>query len=172
MTIRPNVSPQNRELGIFALLRAEHYAIIHLLEQVSSTPMESQRQILFAQLHLSLLPHLKAEEETLYPRLQHRDTTRDVALEGEQEHRIITLLLGELQSMVTHGDIWMAKFKVFQSNVYHHLDQEEGTMIAEAAAVLSLDETRDIARTYRMSRDRHLRKLRAALRKPSTKEPT
>lgn len=170
MTARTNARRPNRELGIFALLRAEHYRIIHLMERISATEAEAERQVLFGELHQALLPHLRAEEEALYPRLQHTPATRSAGLEGEQEHRIINLLLSELQHMATHGDTWMAKFKVFEANMYHHIDQEEGSMFADAAAVLSPEETQDIAKTYRTVRDANLRELRALTRKKPTKE--
>ncbi len=148
--------------AIFDLLRTEHREVASLMEAIAATEENGaeDRPALFGRLYKALLPHARAEEETLYARIREEDATRDIALEGVQEHRVVSLLLGELNEMATHGETWMAKFKVLKENVDHHVKEEEGEMFPKARKVLSAREQEEITTAYREARQRHLATLR------------
>lgn len=143
-------------VGIFAILKAEHRTVLALMEKILNHDTEAEREATFETLYRALHPHAKGEEETLYARLMAVEPSREIALEGVQEHRVVATLLAELRAMTTHGDTWLAKFKVLKENVEHHVEEEQDEMFAKARQVLSQAEDKVIAKAYEAARDRHL----------------
>lgn len=146
---------------IFDVLRAEHKEVAGIMNAIAATGDESQAQrvALFEELYEALVAHARAEEDTLYVRLRGARETRDICLEAIQEHRIANLRLHELKEMTTHGDTWMAKFKVLKTNVEHHVKEEEAEMFPEARKLLTKTEQVQFAAAYLESKREHVASL-------------
>jgi hemerythrin superfamily protein len=95
---------------------------------------------LFAQIKQELDIHARIEETIFYPSIKKAAATREIVLEGFEEHHVIKLLLKELESMPVDTEEWAAKMKVLQENVEHHVEEEEGEMFQKARDVLSESE--------------------------------
>src|ERR1051326_1407338 len=80
------------------------------------------------------------EETIFYPSIKRAAETREIVLEGFEEHHVIKMLLKELEAMPVDTEEWAAKVKVLQENVEHHVEEEEGEMFQKARDVLSEDE--------------------------------
>ena len=50
----------------------------------------------------------------------------DIVLEGYQEHHVVDLLMGELDTTPFDDETWSAKAKVMKENIEHHIEEEEG----------------------------------------------
>ena len=72
--------------------------------------------------------------------LEKHDETRDITLEGIEEHRIVKELLAELDAMAKDDEVWTAKLTVLKENVEHHVEEEEGEMFPKARKALTEDE--------------------------------
>lgn len=160
-TILSSTPAPSRDAGIFGILKHEHRAVARLMEQISNEAPEA-RSATFELLFRALVPHSKGEEQTLYKQLLAAEPSREITLEAVQEHRVASALLTELRGMSSQGETWMAKFKVLQENVKHHVEEEETEMFPKAREVLSNDEAKEVARAYEIARDAQFAELGAS----------
>lgn len=70
-------------------------------------------------------------------------------------------LLSELRAMATHGETWVARFKVLKESVEHHVEEEEETMFPKGRKLLSVPEAEALAQAFERARDAHLASLGA-----------
>jgi hemerythrin-like domain-containing protein len=129
-------------MNAFALLKEDHKKVAGILEKLDATTERGvkTREELFAQLKTELDIHAEIEETIFYPVLEKHDETRDITLEGIEEHRIVKELLAELDAMAKDDEVWTAKLTVLKENVEHHVEEEEGEMFPKARKALTEDE--------------------------------
>lgn len=129
-------------MNAFQLLKEDHQKVSGIFQQLEPTTerAEKTRTELFAKLKEELDIHAQIEEKIFYPSIKQAAETREIVLEGFEEHHVIKTLLGELAAMPVDTEEWAAKLKVLQENVEHHVEEEEGEMFQKARQVLSEDE--------------------------------
>ena len=129
-------------MNAFQLLKEDHQKVSGIFQQLEPTTerAEKTRTELFAKLQEELDIHAKVEESVFYPAIKQAAETREIVLEGFEEHHVIKMLLKELEAMPVDTEQWTAKLKVLQENVEHHVEEEEGEMFQKARDVLSEDE--------------------------------
>lgn len=129
-------------MDIFELLKQDHERVDGIFKQLGLTTerAEKTRGELFARLKTELDLHAYLEETILYPALKEVEETREIALEGVEEHRVVKRLLGELDAMPATSEQWTAKLTVLKENVEHHVEEEEGEMFKQARAALTREQ--------------------------------
>jgi iron-sulfur cluster repair protein YtfE (RIC family) len=129
-------------MNAFDILKEDHKKVSSLFEKLEPTTERAvkTREELFAKLKTELDVHSQIEETILYPVLKEIEKTRDITLEGIEEHRIVKLLLMELEQMPKDTEQWTAKLTVLKENVEHHVEEEEGEMFKQARSALSKEE--------------------------------
>ncbi|HEY0172439.1 MAG TPA: hemerythrin domain-containing protein [Pyrinomonadaceae bacterium] len=129
-------------MNAFQLLKEDHQKVSGIFQQLEPTTerAEKTRTELFARLNEELDIHARVEETIFYPAIKQAAETREIVLEGFEEHHVIKLLLKELETVPVDTEQWTAKLKVLQENVEHHVEEEEGEMFQKARQVLSEDE--------------------------------
>lgn len=130
------------------LLKDDHDLVKRILAEGESTTerAEKTRTELFARLKRELEVHERIEEEVLYPALKEHPKSRELALEGYEEHHVVDTILGELEQTPPTDEQWAAKFKVAKENLEHHIEEEEGEMFPRAREVFSKDELDELGR--------------------------
>lgn len=126
-------------MNAFKLLKEDHQKVSGIFQQLEPTTerAEKTRTELFAKLNEELTIHAKVEESVFYPSIKQAAETREIVLEGFEEHHVIKMLLKELESMPVDTEQWTAKLKVLKENVEHHVEEEEQEMFQKARDVLS-----------------------------------
>jgi hemerythrin superfamily protein len=126
-------------MNAFQLLKEDHQKVSGLFQQIEPTTerAEKTRTELFEQLKQNLDVHARIEEAIFYPSIKKAAETREVVLEGFEEHHVIKMLLKELEAIPVDTEQWTAKLKVLQENVEHHVEEEEGEMFQKARDVLT-----------------------------------
>jgi len=129
-------------MNAFTLLKEDHKKVGGILEKIDATTERGvkTREELFTQLKTELDIHAEIEETIFYPVLEKHDETRDITLEGIEEHRIVKELLAELDAMAKDDEVWTAKMSVLKENVEHHVEEEEGEMFPKARKALTEEE--------------------------------
>ena len=129
-------------MNAFDILKEDHKRVSDLFEKLEPTTERAvkTRGDLFATLKMELDVHAHIEETILYPVLKEVEETRDITLEGIEEHRIVKLLLAELNEMPKDTEQWTAKLTVLKENVEHHVEEEEGEMFKQARSALSKEQ--------------------------------
>ncbi len=126
-------------MNAFELLKHDHKTVAGIFEKLEPTTERAvkTRHELFAQLKEELEIHAHIEETIFYPVLKKEAATRDITLEGVEEHHLVKILLEELTTTPVDTEQWTAKLKVLQENVEHHVEEEEEDMFKNARKVLS-----------------------------------
>ncbi|HWW77725.1 MAG TPA: hemerythrin domain-containing protein, partial [Pyrinomonadaceae bacterium] len=113
-------------MNAFQLLKEDHQKVSGLFQQIEprTERAEKTRTELFAKLKEELDIHARIEETIFYPAIKQAAETREIVLEGFEEHHVVKMLLKELESLPVDTEQWTAKLKVLQENVEHHVEEE------------------------------------------------
>ena len=149
-------------MNAFQLLKEDHQKVSGIFQQLEPTTerAEKTRTELFAQLKQELDIHARIEETVFYPSIKRAAETREVVLEGFEEHHVIKMLLKELAAMQVDSEQWTAKLKVLKENVEHHVEEEEDNMFKGAREVLSKEQLENLG--ARMEAEKKEQKAAAA----------
>jgi len=133
---------RGKNMNAFDILKEDHKKVADLFEKLEPTTERAikTREELFAKLKMELDVHSHIEETILYPVLKEIEETRDITLEGIEEHRIVKQLLTELDRISKDTEQWTAKLTVLKENVEHHVEEEEGEMFKQARSALSKEQ--------------------------------
>jgi hemerythrin-like domain-containing protein len=134
-----------------ALLETDHRRFEDLLKQGEDTTERAvkQRTSLLDRLTAELNVHELIEEKVLYPALKPHAESRDIVLEGYQEHHVADVLVKELHQLARDNERWGAKFKVLKESLEHHIEEEESHMFPSARQVLTREELQSLGARMR-----------------------
>jgi hemerythrin superfamily protein len=111
---------------IFDELKADHDRHRKLLDQLLETHGDSaERKRLFAELTKELKGHAAAEEQALYSTMLRKPETTDETRHSVAEHHEIDEALNDLAATDMSEGGWLQKFKSFDHQYRHHIDEEE-----------------------------------------------
>ncbi len=125
-----------------------------VLSQLSELSSEgtSNREQKYKSMKENLIPHMIGEEQALYPRLM-ESGMKDMALEAIEEHNAVKTLLSQLDGASTsEEDVWVAKLKVIEENVEHHIGEEEEKIFPEMQKQMSSDELSNLGTRYEQAK--------------------
>jgi len=133
-------------MDAITLLETDHEKMRRLLTELESTTERrvKTRTELFATIKGELTLHEIIEEEIFYPELKAHPKAKDIVLEAYEEHHVVDLLMGELESLAVEDETWGAKALVMKENVEHHMEEEEGDMFRKARQVFDAAELDDL----------------------------
>jgi hemerythrin-like domain-containing protein len=146
-------------MDALTLLKRDHDKVKKLLSELEPTTERATktRTELFAQIKSELTVHEIIEEEIFYPTLKEHPKAREIVLEGYEEHGVVDILMGELESLPVEDETWGAKAKVMIENIEHHIEEEEGEMFQKARQVLDRDELEKLGQAMEARRQEALR---------------
>ncbi len=126
-------------LNALQLLKSDHAKVKDLLSKLDRTTERGvkTREGLFARFRSEMSIHEQIEEEIFYPELKEHAKSKDIALEGYEEHHVVDMVMSELSDLPYDDETWGAKFTVMKENIEHHVTEEEGEMFKRARQVLS-----------------------------------
>ena len=129
-------------MNALTLLETDHAKVKKLLAEGEATTErgEKTRTELFATLKGELIVHERIEEEIFYPALKEHPKTKEIALEGYEEHHVVDTVMAEIEGVAYDDEKWGAKFTVMKENLEHHIEEEEGEMFKQAKQVFDEDE--------------------------------
>jgi hemerythrin-like domain-containing protein len=121
------------------LLKQDHDEVRKMLADLEGTTerAEKTRTEGLASLKQELEVHETIEEEIFYPALKEHPKTKDLALEGYEEHHVVDMVMSEIEGVEPGDETWMAKFTVMKENLEHHIEEEEGEMFPQAEQVFT-----------------------------------
>ena len=129
-------------MNALKLLKDDHDKVKKLLEEGENTTERAvkTRKELFDKIKGELKVHEAIEEEVLYPALKEFAATKEIALEAYEEHHVVDVIVGELESTPVDDETWAAKFTVLKENLEHHIEEEEDEMFKQAREVMDQSE--------------------------------
>jgi hemerythrin HHE cation binding domain-containing protein len=129
-------------MDALSLLKKDHDKVKKVLQELESTTERGvkTRQQLFTKVKQELQVHEAIEEEIFYPALKNHPKTKEIALEGYEEHHVVDMVMAEIEEVAFDDETWGAKFTVMKENLEHHIEEEEGEMFTQAKQVFDKDE--------------------------------
>ena len=126
------------------LLKDDHDKVKGMLEKLDETTERAEvtRTEGLQALKQELTVHEAIEEEILYPAL--KEFSKDIALEGYEEHHVVDMIMAELEQTPVGDETWAAKFTVMKENLEHHIEEEEGEMFKKARQVMDESELTEL----------------------------
>lgn len=105
---------------------------------------------LVTQLRDLLVPHMVAEQQVVYPRLEdiEDEEAHDLHMEAEEEHHVANLVLNELLDLSPDDEHYKAKCTVLQEIVRHHVAEEEGEILPMLQQHLSKRQAQDLGKEF------------------------
>ena len=151
-------------MNAFQLLKEDHKKVDGLFKQLEPTTerAEKTRTELFAKLKEELDVHARIEETIFYPAIKQAAETREIVLEGFEEHHVVKMILKELDEVPVDTEQWTAKLKVLQENVEHHVEEEEGEMFQKARQVLTEEQINRLGAQMEEEKKRLLQQTKSA----------
>ena len=148
-------------MDAITLLKTDHDKVKKLLNELETTTERGvkTRSELFATIKGELTVHEVIEEEIFYPELKAHPKAKDIVLEGFQEHHVVDLLMGELESLDVSDEAWGPKALVMKENIEHHIEEEEGEMFKIARRVFDAEELGDLGKRMAARKESAQREL-------------
>ena len=111
---------------IFDRLKQDHDRHRELLDKLMETSGKSEeREQLFTELTKELKSHGAAEEQALYSTMLRKPPTTGETRHSVAEHHEIEEALNDLAASDMASGGWMTKFKDFDHQYRHHINEEE-----------------------------------------------
>lgn len=138
-------------MQIYDLLKKDHQALLRILEQMENTTENAvqKRKDLLVRFAEELIPHSRAEEKVLYDTLKEIPDTEEIAIESEEEHSTIELVLQELQGIAPSDKHWAGKLAVLRENVEFHIEGEESEIFSLAKELLAPEEAQMMGEAFK-----------------------
>jgi len=147
-----------------SLLKEDHETVKKILAELESTTERGvkTREELFTKVKQELVVHEAIEEEIFYPALKEHPKTKEIALEGYEEHHVVDTVMAEIEGVAYDDEKWGAKFKVMKENLEHHIEEEEGEMFKQAKQVFDEDELAQLGKSMLARKEELIRQQASA----------
>jgi hemerythrin superfamily protein len=142
-------------MDAMSLLKEDHRKVKKMLAELESTTERGvkTREELFTKVKQELVVHEAIEEEIFYPALKEHPKTKEIALEGYEEHHVVDTVMAEIESVAYDDEKWGAKFTVMKENLEHHIEEEEGEMFKRAKQVFDEDELNQLGESMKARKE-------------------
>lgn len=141
---------------IFSLLHKEHDEARLLFQKIKMA--NKGRAALFTELAEALSLHMEGEEHLFYPKLEKSNETRDLTMEGYEEHKEAKGILDEIGHVPFGKSEWTSKLNDLQKSVEHHVEEEEKELFDKARSVIEEEERERIAKEFQAEKQKNMKK--------------
>ena len=150
-------------MDAMSLLKEDHQKVKKMLAELESTTERGvkTREELFTKVKQELVVHEAIEEEIFYPALKDHPKTKEIALEGYEEHHVVDTVMAEIEGVAYDDEKWGAKFTVMKENLEHHIEEEEGEMFKQARQVFDQDELTQLGESMKARKEDLIRQQSA-----------
>ncbi|MBV9523708.1 MAG: hemerythrin domain-containing protein [Alphaproteobacteria bacterium] len=132
-------------MKLWDLLKRDHQEVEKLFAQMEKSKDKESSEKLFTKIKSELQLHTKLEETHFYPALKKHDATKNLVKEALEEHGEVKKMLTRLSSLTAGGDKFMELVKELQTNVEHHVEEEEQEIFPAAEKAIDKQELDTIA---------------------------
>jgi hemerythrin superfamily protein len=117
------------------LLMADHHRVAKLFAEFATLKdhgSDEEKSALVAQICQELTVHTAIEEELFYPAVRKAIDDDDLMDEALVEHAGAKQLIAQLRTAHPDDDLYDAKVAVLGEQIDHHVEEEEGSLFAQA----------------------------------------
>jgi len=154
-----------------ALLKQDHEKVRNLLDELEKAAENggTEAEALLETIENELKIHTTIEEEIFYPAFKEAASKKDdskLYYEAVEEHRVVDLVLPEIDTGDAGSPELAAKAKVLKDLVEHHADEEEKEMFPRARKLMDKDELATLGEQLSQRKE----ELKAEQGEPDTEE--
>jgi hemerythrin superfamily protein len=143
-------------MNVVALLKADHRAILEVLEkleQIAGKPRDRTRKALIEKLVRDVSVHTAIEEEVLYPEVKSGiPGTGPQVMKALEEHSVVKWELAAISAMDMHDERFAAKLAVLKDTLVHHIEEEEEDLFPEVVDAFSVAKLNVMGRALERAR--------------------
>jgi hemerythrin-like domain-containing protein len=132
-------------MDAFSILKKDHQKVRSLFERIDAEDSASEREQLFNEVQELLMSHSELEETVLYPILEDKELTTDLAESSYDDHEDMRDLLDHLDMLEKDDPEWISLFRQLRESTEHHIDEEESELFPKARKALSRYELEDLS---------------------------
>jgi len=119
-------------------LHMEHEELMDVMKKMHKAKTDRERTTHLQHVREMLLPHLRAEEEVIYPALMREDgEARERALEAQEEHQAARHILDQINNTDAQDERFKAKTGVLKDMLKHHVETEETDIFDDLEDIFS-----------------------------------
>jgi hemerythrin-like domain-containing protein len=142
---------------IFERLKEDHDRHRELLDKLLDTSGDTtERKSLFEELTRELKSHAAAEEQALYSTMLRKPPTTGETRHSVAEHHEIEEALNDLAATDMSEGGWLTKFKSFEHQYRHHIDEEEEDHFPDFERHLVEDDMKHMERVFERRKDEEM----------------
>jgi len=136
-------------MTIYDAIREDHEKVKSTLQKLveSSKRAHKTREEQFETLKEQVLPHMQAEENLFYPFLE-EEGEMELALMAIEEHNVAKNLMMDIEETDIEDDRWIAKVKVLDEIIRHHIEEEETVIFDKATELMDESRATDMAEQF------------------------
>lgn len=143
LTGRSSAQQEDDDADILDTLKKEHDEVAEMLSQLVKSDRGAERKAILKQIKSALVPHLRAEEKTVYNAIyavKDKEVKQDSS-EGYMEHQLGDVMLATLEKIddATSPE-FSAGAKVLKELVEHHVEEEESNVWSDVKKHFSADD--------------------------------
>ena len=139
---------------IFDRLKQDHDKHRELLDKLLQTSGDSEeRETLFEELTRELKSHAAAEEQALYSTMLRKPPTTGETRHSVAEHHEIEEALNDLAATDMSEGGWLTKFKSFDHQYRHHIEEEEEDHFPDFAEHLTEEDMEHMREVFERRKD-------------------
>ncbi len=127
------------------LLEKQHREVEELFEEFESAGdgAKKTKERLCSKISDHLAVHAEIEEKLFYPEAK-QEKTEDILRESVEEHLAMKRVLADILEGGTDDEQFMARMKVLQEQVEHHVEEEERELFPKVRKSCSKEELEDL----------------------------
>jgi iron-sulfur cluster repair protein YtfE (RIC family) len=129
--------------NLYEMLKDDHTKVKDLLEKT----IEEKSAKKFPQIKKELEVHMEGEEEYFYPDLKKDDAV--TIIEGYYEHSLAKKVINDIEDEKKENDEWLARVKVLQDLIKHHIEEEEDEIFKLAKEKLNKKKEDEIYKKFK-----------------------
>ena len=142
---------------IFDRLIEDHDKHRELLKQMAKTEGDSaERRELLERFTKEVKSHAAAEEMALYSTMLRKPPTNDETRHSVAEHHEIEEALNDLAATDMGSSAWLQKFKDFDHQYRHHINEEEEDHFPDFERHLDEDDMKHMERVFERRKDEEM----------------
>lgn len=128
------------------MLKSDHDEIRELMSQLDAQSDEksSDKETVFTVLSQKLQLHEALEEDIFYPAMKQHPKTKELALEGYDEHEELDEVMLAIRGLDFMDAGWPQKVHSMREKLEHHIQEEEEELFKHAREVFSDEELNEL----------------------------
>lgn len=134
--------------NIVEVLKQDHRSLDSLFEKIEATDEPDAKAALFEVINEEFEAHAKGEEKVVYPEMKRIPELNEKTEHSVEEHDEARELIKTIESLSPEDEKWESSVRKLQSEIEHHVEEEEEEMFPILEEKLTPEKLRSLAEDF------------------------